>query len=172
MRLVRTLVRRVQPRRVRGLGWASAISRANRFTRSISSANCAMGCRRRIFNTIFRRRLSMNNSLSATGRTSARLADEPSKTLDTDLGRMPTCPTPCRSWSVRLGTSPFPDSFAAFGKGLLRGIGVWNARASPSRVYGLAVGVGFGPALLFAFWAVARAVLTRKCKPATPLESG
>src|SRR5262249_47985372 len=85
-------VRRVQPRRVRGLRGASAISRANRFTRCISSANRAMGCRRRIFNTSFRRRLSIINSLSPTGRTSAFPADEPSKTHDTDLGRMPTCP--------------------------------------------------------------------------------
>jgi hypothetical protein len=130
--------------------WASAINRANCFTRCISSANRAMGCRRRIFNTSFRRRLSINNSLSATGRTSAFPADEQTKTHDTDVGRMTTSPIAYRSWSITIGTSAFPDSFVAFGKGLLRGIGVWNARPSPSRVYSLAVGVGFGPALLFA----------------------
>ena len=75
---------------VRGLCWMTAISRANRVTRRIRSANRAAGDRRRIFNTSFRRRLSMIPTFNATGRSSAFLADGPNKTHDMDFRRMPT----------------------------------------------------------------------------------
>jgi hypothetical protein len=75
-------------------------------------------------------------------------------TWASDIGRANRFTRCIRSANRAMGCRRLPhvsQTSQANGKGLQRGIGVWNTRASPSRVYSLAVGVGFGPALLFAF---------------------